>query len=116
MFTFSKIHAAQFDIAVMQILVFSSIYAQGQFQKRYGQAMSESSEGAEVSDTGFGATYKLRAVLDSDGKRLAIIRCGATGYLLWEGCVQYDSVSQALEAAFKELINNISELTPVFSK
>lgn len=104
MLTFSKLHAAQNDTAVMQILVFTSIFAQDRFEKRYGDSVSEC---AEASDTGLGAAYKLRAVLDSDGSQISIIRCGFSGRKLWESPVRYSSVTQALEAAISQLKDSL---------
>jgi len=105
MFTFSEKHAWQGDVAVQQILVFPSSEEKHEFNKSYAQRLSTTFV-ENCSDTGIGAVYKLRSVLDNHGKFVPVIRCGVTGKQLW---VSYDTQATP-EAALKKCLENLQEL------
>lgn len=50
-----------------------------------------------------GLLFKLRAVWESDGKRVAIIRRGSSSFLVWKSSSHYDSIDEALTACLSEL-------------
>lgn len=81
MFVFSEIHPWQGDPAVMQVLVFSSQQMKEEFEKTYSIATQKHDPKLVevVSENNMGAIYKLRAVLDGEGKYVPVIRCGFTG-------------------------------------
>jgi len=101
MFIFSEINQAwQGDAAVKQILVFPTQLLKDEFEKTFAERVEE--DGIEkASDSNAGAIYKLRAVLQSNGKYVAIIRCGNSGELLWEGVTVYKHSQSALIIAAK---------------
>lgn len=84
MFVYSQIHAWQNEPAVQQVLVFSSPMMEGSFEEAYCRATNNRDPVlvAKQSDSDMGAIYKLRAVLNSDGKYDPVIRCVFTGVLL----------------------------------
>lgn len=82
-FAYSNFHPWQGDVAVMQVLIFRNETDREVFNKRFGELVKK--EGIEnASDSGLGALLKLRAVRDSKGMYIPIIRCGVTGVLLAE--------------------------------
>ncbi len=114
MFCFSKIHAWQNDQAVMQLNVYSSLEMKQQFESQY--LIKTNNHDPEfvstASDTNMGIIYKLRAVLNSDGLYIPIIRCGFTGQLLWESRgPAYKNHVEALVDCLKQLqlFNYISD-------
>lgn len=120
MFVFSKQHPWEGDPAVQQILVFSCDKAKEDFeQKMEARFLKETQSYAGtdptylaryksgMSDTGYGAMYKLRSVKNSEGTFGGVIRCGVTGYMLWEGYDRFTRVEEALWAAFGEMKKSI---------
>lgn len=102
MMIFSKIHDWQGNDAVKQILVFPSEDAERQFQILFAEKVAE--HGIEdASDTNLGACYKLRAVKNSDGRYVGLIRCGATGFLIAEDSRSYEGYHTALAVALELL-------------
>ncbi len=81
MFVFSQQHPWQGDEGVQQVLVFGSQAAKVEFDKLYAIRL-EHHDVSEASDTGIGATYKLRSVKRSDGKFAGVIRDGCVGALI----------------------------------
>jgi hypothetical protein len=65
----------------MQVLVFSSQQMKEEFEKTYSIATQKHDPKLveAVSENNMGAIYKLRAVLDGEGKYVPVIRCGFTG-------------------------------------
>ena len=97
MFVLSKIHAWQNDPAVQQVLVFSSEEMKTKFEETMKQRLAEPEVGVEdVSDSDAGAIYKLRAVKDSNGSWIPVVRCGFNGKKLWEGRGRYGKPEFAL--------------------
>ncbi len=102
MMTFSEVHDWQGDSAVKQILVFPSGQAETKFKESF--AVIVSAEGIEdASDTGLGAVYKLRAVKDGNGQYIPVVRCGVTGYTLWEDVIPCHEYKTALLIALNTM-------------
>ena len=99
---FSDAHNWQNDVNVKQILVFSSHDAMEKFTEKHQARRNACNDPEEVSDTGIGAMYKLRAIKNADGMWLSCVRCGFTGKNLWDG----DPVAtpkRALELAYARI-------------
>jgi hypothetical protein len=86
MLEFSEIHPAMGEPAVMQLLVFSSQQMKDEFDKTYSIATQKHDPELVkvVLENNMGAIYKLRAVLNREGKYIPVIRCGFTGRHLVE--------------------------------
>jgi hypothetical protein len=107
MITFSKQHDWQADPAVQQVLVFPNEKIKNSFDqkmvRRREECVANGHPENEASDCDAGAIYKLRGVMQSDGKWQAIIRCGFTGHLLWEDPRPYDDAKTALHTCIAHL-------------
>lgn len=96
MFTFTKMTDWQDDPAVKQILVFPNDDTKEIFNKDFAVLVEK--EGiANASDSNLGAVYKLRAVKDSKGQWIPVIRCGITGMHLWESHDRFNTPDVAIK-------------------
>lgn len=124
MFVFSEQKAWQKEDAVQQVLVFANQTMQENFVSVMRERECEVilCKGTQVdidniSDSGAGAIYKLRAVKRSDGRWASVIRCGVNGDLLWEMNTVYTISAEAIAVAKAELLKMITEsFEPVASK
>jgi len=108
MFLFSDQHDWQNDPAVKQILVFPNHEAKENFYKAFNAEVKE--KGIEnASDNNKGAIYKLRAVKDSDGHYIPVIRCAINGLQLYEDHVHYTNYQDALKVCVKELKKQLNQ-------
>lgn len=108
MIAFSNIHPWQNDQAVMQVLVFNNEEAMAGFNKIVS-VMLETIKPEDINDSGIGAILKLRAVRDSDGNFIPIIRSGYDGKMLAE----YESVptfEEAIEVCRQHMNNFIQPM------
>ena len=113
MFVYSKMHAWQNEPAVQQVLVFSSPMMEASFEEAYCRVTNNRDPVlvAKQSDSGMGAIYKLRAVLNSDDQYDPVIRCGFTGIQLAELTpeVTPEEAIQACKIYIKNKINTSLE-------
>lgn len=93
----SEVHAWQNDPAVQQILLFGSHRAKKRHDEGMAKQIAEGVEPYDLIDTGYGAVYKLRAVLNNDDSWTPIIRCGYTGFLLNEYNTRFDTPKECLD-------------------
>ena len=106
MFTFSPIHAWQADPAVQQILVFSNATVERDFHRLFGaELIAKGEEDADCKNKG--AIYMLRAVKCGNDLFVPVIRCGLTGYLLWEDTANYSLPTTALRRCIDQLGHSI---------
>jgi hypothetical protein len=107
MFVFSEIHNWQENEAVQQILVFSSPEMKDLFEHEMESRLvqertqrndnpTDSAIRENLSDSNAGAVYKLRAVKNSDGKWIPVIRCGVTGGQIGKDGMLEDTAKKAL--------------------
>lgn len=99
---YSGIHNWQGDDAVKQVLVFGSFPAQKRFESEFAEQVQQ--KGLEkASDTNLGAVFKLRAVLNSDNRWDALVRCGVTGVVIAELFNDFGTFESALAAAHQKM-------------
>lgn len=112
MISMSEVHDWQGESAVKQILVFPSLVAHKAFKRQFEQAVKE--HGIEnASDSGIGAMYKIRAVLNSDGMWVGVIRCGVTGVMLQHETAPAEKYQLALSEAYNLLQRSMLMPNPV---
>ena len=112
MIALSEVHDWQGESAVKQILVFPNQFAQALFANRFVDAVEKDGiEGA--SDSNLGAMYKIRAVLDSDGMWVGLIRCGVTGVMLLRETAPAEKYQLALLEAYNLLQRSMLMPNPV---
>ena len=113
MIVYSEMHAWQNEPTVQQVLVFSSPMMKGSFEEAYCRVTKYRDPVlvAKLSDSDMGAIYKLRAVLNGDGKYKPVIRCGFSGVLLTELTpeVTPEEAIQACKIYLKNKINTSLE-------
>ena len=118
MFTFSQQHAWQGNQGVQQILVFPNAFVADLFERemqdrrskpQLGSAVTLLVDADSVSDSNAGAIYKLRSVKDSMDKYISVIRCGITGYELYEGSERFSTAVKALLHCVGKLSDTIHQ-------
>lgn len=92
MFVFSKVHNAQNEEAVKQILVFTDGIQEQLFESRYKVAVAKQGI-ATAHYAGRGAMLMMRSVLNGEGLWEPCIRCGESGRVIWSGTAQADFLS-----------------------
>ena len=106
MLVFSLVHNWKGDASVKQILVFPNYEAKMSFDTNMARRVSE--YGADrASDSNAGAMYKIRAVLDNHGNYVPVLRCGVTGYSVWEAHETYPEFIFALRAGLDFVRNAV---------
>ena len=106
MFIFSNAHNWQDDAAVKQVLVFSNIFMYDSFNHKFVELVQQHGV-SYATDSGIGAIYKLRAVKDSAGFWIPVIRCGFTGKFLWEDYPARHTTPEAALAVCKAQLKKL---------
>lgn len=113
MFVYSDIHDWQANPCVKQILVFPNYEAKNNFTIAFEAEVKE--KGVEdANENNKGAVYKLRAVKDSDGHYIPVIRCAINGLQLYEDHVHYTNYQDALKVCVKELKKQLNQSLNTF--
>lgn len=120
MFVYSEIHDWQNEPAIKQILVFSHVNAKENFEKEIERRFKDETNRytgvdpdyltkyrSNMSDSGCGAIYKLKSVLNGKGTFDAMIRCGFNGEHIWEHHASFTTPEEALWAAFGQMKKSI---------
>ena len=113
MMIFSEVHNWQNAETVKQIRVFASKFTKRDFDAAYNTATNNGKDSLSVfnfSDNGNGVAYKIRAVKDGDDNWIPLIRCGHTGYLIWEANRSESTWQAAMVVAlcgFKPKLQNL---------
>ena len=95
-YIFSEQHSWQGNDAVQQILVLKDQESKDFFDVEFAKRVHD--VGIEnASDSHIGASLKLRAVKDVNGKWIPIIRCGVHGTLIQEFHTWFDTAEETLE-------------------